>query len=162
MVLLLTEIFIGMNRGQGMRVNKRKWIITIIIIVVFLGTIFFCQSHFLMYQKPMYIEVLGDVEIAEVEAGYVSPRGWMHMDLDRSKMARLVRLMNCMKMKPTGDFPAERYSGKRMVFCIERADGGRNRMVLVGQTLTIDGDQAYMLSRKEVRQIEILFDEITV
>ena len=47
-----------------------------------------------------------------------------------------------------------------MVISVEKTDGKRRHMVFSDQTLVLDNDETYLLSKKDARQIERLFGEI--
>lgn len=142
-----------------MKTHKRKWgIAAIAAAILMIG--FLCVAWLLQLQKPLCIELLGDGDIQRVEASCISSKGWQREELDQGEMKRLVRVMNGIKGERTDTRPHGSAYDKRMVFSVEKTDGDRSYMVLSDQTLTIDDDVSYLLSKKDAREIERLFGEI--
>ena len=142
-----------------MKVRKRKWVIAAVAAVLLLTAVLWVE-WFLQMQRPMSIKLLGEGRIRHVEAGCTSPEGWRREELNQDEMKQLVRVMNDIQGERVVPPPHGPAYGRRMVFSVEHADGKRRHMILSDRTLTIDNDVAYLLSKKDARQIEHLFGEI--
>lgn len=142
-----------------MKTRKRKWAVTAIAAVILLIG-FLWAEWLLQMQKPLCIKLLGDGAIQHVEASCISSKGWQREELDQGEMKRLVRVMNDIKGERIDAQPHGPAYGRGMVFSVEKTDGKWKHMVLFDQTLTIDNDVSYLLSKKDAREIERLFGEI--
>lgn len=142
-----------------MKTQKRKWMIAGIAAVFLLLALLWAE-WILDMQRPMSIKMLGDGSIQHVEASCVSAEGWQREELNHEEIQRLVRVMNGIKGEPVSPPPHGFAPGRWMVISVEKTDGKRRHMVFSDQTLVLDNDETYLLSKKDARQIERLFGEI--
>ena len=142
-----------------MKTKKKLWIIGTAAAAILLAAMV-CAQWLMELQRPLCIKMLGDGGIRHVEASCFSNQGWQRETLDQDELRQLVRLMNSMQCEQITLPPRGMAYENRMIFSVEKTDGNRRHMVLAERTLTIDNDEAYLLSRRDARQIQRLFGEI--
>lgn len=139
--------------------KKKIWIIGACAAAILLAAMV-CAQWIMQMQRPLCIKLLGEGNIRHVEASHFSHQGWQRETLNQEELQQLVRLMNSIRYEQTTRPLCDPVCENRMVFSVEKTDGKRSCMVLADRILTINNDDAYLLSRRDARQIKRLFGEI--